>query len=572
MMGAIFAQHAPLIRDYPGAPAPAPAPPDPPEPPQPPLAEPIAFSAVVRPSLFGIIGDAISSTTLATITCADAAMTIALSESVAGLTFSYSAGILAVAGTPTGSTRVQRVVVNYIASDGSNSVRGSTSHEITLVNASEVLTIGSQSGAAGRVGRPLSATLASPSANYNVNVTAHPAGLIPGCTASLAWTPGATSSGTLTLTGTPTMAGTLPLVVNYRSGASELGTSTHSVVIAEAYEPTPADPAPAGSPTPVVPTDPGPVTPTPMPGRGPDPFRLQTKVLLHFDEGLFGVGYDPASTAVTIAGKNDAPGQNGFNSPHCYQQVNPGLGRMQQFGYSPMAGGFFSLSNAGASHMDGIIAGCDGLDERLTVECFIDIHQVAWDALKASGNDSRFCPVVTYRTDSGHVVWALGLVSQILMIGAVATREVRPAFYAPLVEAARNRPSIYALGPVIVERPARFVHLCAMLAPASGGIGFDAHAAVWFNGVPFSASTATTGDLYLSTRRRLDLQGASVRVGGAIAAIPGFTFGPAATLVPFCGGMDEVRVTAASRYADRISNSGVFGLLPAQRVIPWPNY
>jgi len=241
MFAAIFSQHAPLIRDYPGAPPPPPAPPDPPEPPQPPLAEPITFAAVTRASLFGTIGDAISSTTLATITCADAAMTIALSEPVAGLTFSYSAGILSVAGTPTGSTRVQRVVVSYVASDGSNSVRGSTSHEITLVNASEVLTIGSQSGAAGRVGRPLSATLASPSANYNVNVTAHPASLIPGCTASLTWTPGATSSGTLTLTGTPTRAGTLPLVVNYRNGAVDLGTSTHEVVIAAAYE-APAQP------------------------------------------------------------------------------------------------------------------------------------------------------------------------------------------------------------------------------------------------------------------------------------------------------------------------------------------
>ena len=100
----------------------APAPPAPPTPPEPPQAEPITFSAVTRASLFGVIGSAISSTTLATITCADASMTIRQSETVAGLTFSYSAGVLTVAGTPTGSTRVQRVVVSYIASDGSNTV------------------------------------------------------------------------------------------------------------------------------------------------------------------------------------------------------------------------------------------------------------------------------------------------------------------------------------------------------------------------------------------------------------------------------------------------------------------
>ena len=202
MIGAIFAQHVPLIRDYPGAPPAPPAPPDPPTPPDPPQSEPIAFSAVTRPSLFGIIGSAISSTTLATITCADASMTIVQSETVGGLTFSYSAGVLSVSGTPTGSTRVQRVVVSYIASGGGNTVRGSTTHEITLVKASEVLTIGSMASAAGKVGRPLSATLASPTANYLVGVTAHPALTVPGCEATLSWTEASpTSSGTLTLSG-----------------------------------------------------------------------------------------------------------------------------------------------------------------------------------------------------------------------------------------------------------------------------------------------------------------------------------------------------------------------------------
>ena len=78
-------------------------------------------------------------------------MTIAQSEAVGGLTFSYSAGVLSVAGTPTGSTRVQRVVVSYVSSDGNSTIRGSTTHEITLVKASEVLTIGSMASAAGKV-------------------------------------------------------------------------------------------------------------------------------------------------------------------------------------------------------------------------------------------------------------------------------------------------------------------------------------------------------------------------------------------------------------------------------------
>ena len=268
MMGSLLAQHVPLITDYPGAPPPPPAPPAPPTPPQPPLAEPIAFSAVVRPDLFGIIGDAISTTTLATITCADVSMTIVLSEAVAGLTFSYSANVLTVAGTPTGSTRVQRVVVSYIASDGSNSVRGSTSHDLTLVNASEVLSIGSMAGASGRVGLPLSATLASPSANYLVGVTAHPSALVPGCEVGFAWTKASpTSSGTLTLAGTPTQAGTYSMTVGFRSGALQLGESTHAVVIAPSYQ-APA-PAPAPTPAPPAPSPSPPPAPTPAPSAAP---------------------------------------------------------------------------------------------------------------------------------------------------------------------------------------------------------------------------------------------------------------------------------------------------------------
>ena len=559
MFAAILAQHAPLIRDYPGAPPTPPAPPAPPTPPEPPQAEPIAFSAVVRPSLFGIIGDAISSTTLATITCADAAMTIVLSETVAGLTFSYSAGILTVAGTPTGSTRRQRVVVSYIASDGSNSVRGSTSHEITLVKATEVLTIGSQSGAAGRVGRPLSATLASPSANYNVNVTAHPASLIPGCTASLDWTPGATSSGTLTLTGTPTRAGTLPLVVNYRSGASELGTSTHSVVIAEAYEPTPADPDPTASPTPVVPADPGPVTPTPMPGRGPDPFRLQTKVLLHFDEVIGGVGYDPARTEITLAGKNDAPGQNWFNSPHCYQQVNPGLGRMQQFGYSPMAGGYFSLAEGTRSRMEAGMAGISGNGAELTIECLADIHQVCWDAHRAAaGSINRFTPFITLMGADGSLAWSIGIFSTSGI--SYSTADNRRVVMTAMVSRKNATAAVdFLIGRYLLDRPAKFIHVAFQRTNAFG----VQTTAGWTEGAASINTDTWSGGF-------ADPAGAVCRIGNhcpGLSALAVFG-GGSADSIPFVGALDEVRVTAAARYSAFINST----LPPVARVIPWPNY
>ena len=56
MFAPILSHQTMLVRDYPGAPPPPPAPPAPPDPPIPPVAEPIAFSAVTRASLFGVTG------------------------------------------------------------------------------------------------------------------------------------------------------------------------------------------------------------------------------------------------------------------------------------------------------------------------------------------------------------------------------------------------------------------------------------------------------------------------------------------------------------------------------------
>lgn len=557
MIGAILAQHAPLIRDYPGAPAPAPAPPDPPEPLQPPQAEPIAFSAVVRPSLFGIIGDAISSTTLATITCADAAMTIRQSEVVAGLTFTYSAGVLTIAGTPTGSTRVQRVVVSYIASDGSNSVRGSTSHEITLVKAAEVLTIGSQSGAAGRVGRPLSATLASPSANYNVNVTAHPASLIPGCTASLDWTPGATSSGTLTLTGTPTQAGTYVLRVAYRSGALEIGESTHQVLIAASYEAQPADPGTTPGPTPPVIEPPPPPANVVAPGKGPDPFYLQTKVLLHFNQlsdrpGGIPMGY----SGVIGAGKNDGPGQNWFNAPYCSQDVNQGLGLLQRFGAS---GGYYSLDEGARSRMEATIRGIGGDQAELTVECLADIHQVCWDAHREpAGSINRFTPFITLMGADGSLAWSMGIFSTSGM--RYSPPDSRRVVMTAMLSRKKGTAAVdFLIGRFLLDRPVRFIHVAFQRTNAAG----LQTSAGWTEGAP-SINTDTWAGGFVDPADPICRIGNNCPGLGAMAI-----FGGSSTeSIPFVGALDEVRVTAASRYTAFINST----LPPAARVIPWQNY
>ncbi len=539
MIGSIFAAHVPLIRDYPSAPPTPPAPPAPPTPPNPPQAEPIAFSAVAKASLFGVIGTAISSTTLATITCADGGMTIVLSEAVAGLTFSYSAGILSVAGTPTGSTRRQRVVVSYIASDGSNSVRGSTSHEITLVNDSEVLTIGSQSGAAGRVGRPLSATLASPSANYNVNVTAHPAGLIPGCTAALAWTPGATSSGTLTLAGTPTRAGTLPLVVKYRSGAIEIGTSTHPVVIAEAYETQPADPSPTPSPAPPVVTAPADPAFTYQPGRGPDP--LLASVIAHLplsDESDWGKDYRGGTFVARNIGEQ-YPGKY-YNRP---------------------------LFAGADSVISGNLAGADTADGLFSAECVVSLDPGAWAKLNSRSPTDQFIPVLTYANDEG-VMWSIGF----MRWGDRATGSFGP-FVTFAFRNNTGTPPTFGFG------SGKWLY---------AGVGSGVNDMVLTLGM---GRRYTLGTDFVSTALWADTDpgplngsqpapafGLRYRSATGVLAIGGAGgwLGNNVSIIPFAGSIQDVRITAAARFDDYLSDISPNtrpAFLPApRRPFPWPNY
>ncbi len=540
MMGAILAQHAPLIRDYPSAPPPPPAPPAPPTPPQPPQAEPITFSAVTRASLFGVIGSAISSTTLATITCADASMTIVQSETVAGLTFSYSAGVLTIAGTATGSTRVQRVVVSYIASDGSNTVRGSTSHEITLVKASEVLTIGSMAGAAGKVGRALSANLASPSANYLVGVTAHPASSVPGCEATLAWTEASpTSNGTLTLTGTPTQAGTFVLNVEYRNGAVELGSSAHSIVIAAAYEsPAPA-PAPAPAPSPPSPSPPPAPTPAPAPGLGGDPTLANVKVLMRFDTAT-GIAYDHRGNTFTNNGATLTTG-------------------------AVAQGAAFT---GAATTISGTVASLDGISAGLSVECMADISATAWTALTAAGGDQRFCPVASYTATDGTLLWALGFLSRLVNVnlpGTTPYRRVDAMFWTALDDAyALTAAASAGLGG-ITARPARFVHMAGELKPYTA---LSWERASWLSGVLCLSSLRGLGvaPVARSTGR--------LQIGGACAAFPSYVNNlyPLTTIVPFSGVVDELRIKTPGQYADLMDGDGPLAITLARRVIPWPNY
>lgn len=520
---------------------------------QPPASEPIAFSAVTRASLFGVVGGAISSTTLATITCADADMTVSVSHAIPGLTFSYSANVLSVSGTPTGPSSFTRVVVSYIASDGSNSVRGSTEHEITIVDASEVLTIGSMAGAAGRVGVPLSATLASPSTNYEVDVRIAANSAIAGLAPSLAWTIGSGSaSGTLTLAGTPTLAGTYSLEVDYYGFGVLIGTSTHEVVIASAYRPAPPAPSPSPAPPAPSPSPPPAPTPAPAPGRGPDSLFAHVKVLMHFD------------TATGLA--TDVKGNTFTN-----QGVTSGTGAVAQ-------GGVFTSAT---TTLEATVSGIDGADGDLTVEAMVDIDATAWSALMDGaifGN--RFCPVVTLLDSAGAVVWTLGFASAPKLTGTPG-RYVVPTMFNSLTGEqfgfpAGNQCAVTHAYPDLYTRPGRFVHLAMTrrgnpVSPTDNS--YDQ--GTWFDGAAGGQRRVPYLDLLKTA------PSGTLRIGGVCPQIEYVIASVASRnvqIVPFSGVIDELRITAYQRYVSYLfpgllaQGQQVSAIPDHARVIPWPNY
>jgi len=572
MFAGILAQHQPQLLGAAGTGAPAPSvPPSP----QPPADNPIAFSVVTRASVFGIIGSALGTVTLATVTCADASMTLALSESIPGLTFSYSANALTVSGTPTGTTKTVRVVASYIASDGSNQIRGSSIHTFTLVNASEVLTIGAMANPSIRAGRVESVTLASPSANYDIDVYARAEAFIPSLrnrttnapqavpvsptgsylgsfSADLGWTKASpTSSGTLTFNGCfpPTgydpssnwQTGAYTFEVGYYARGSNvfLGRSTHTVTVTPAHgaapapsPATPAPPAPAPSPPPVP-------SPAPAPGTGPDPLYGSVRFLFRFDDET-NLALDQKGGAYTATG------------------VTYGTGAVR-------GGGVFT---GAGSRIDGPCLLMDG--GAITLDAWVNPSATAWSGLLAPGTDFRFCPVVTLLDAAGQVVWALGFESYAdawgnRQINALATHQLTRPSADVLTVGFLSNARTKLIGQF---RPNRYVHLCMVQEQENSGT--RTRIGLWLDGMIDSNSFAVVDTPALRTAGEVNGVKPRLLIGGACPGLQGFNF-RIDNIVPFDGLIDEVRGTQATRHADRLGSSS-FGLLPADRVIPWPNY
>jgi hypothetical protein len=277
-----------------------------------------------------------------------------------------------------------------------------------------------------------------------------------------------------------------------------------------------------------------------------------------FDEGSATYPATVSGTTVTISGAFR------YEPVYCYYRVaravvsswtdskgntfagtgaRSATGALGQGGYF-VSGGFLQSQ----------VAGCDGSDGALAVECMADIGATAWDALMSTANTrNRFSPALTLMTTAGALVWTLGFMSKLV----AGVRSVYPVFINQFGQVATVG---VAVTPALGGRPGRFVHLCGAMAPS----GDNFIAAAWFDGNPSAGAT------YARSALRTAATGL-VRIGGTCPALPSLANNAPTDIVAFTGVVDEARVTAANRYASQIGATPQ-AIAPAYRVIPWPNY
>lgn len=546
MFASITAAHSPLIRNYAAPPSPGTTPSIVGTPV--PATDGVAFAVTALPSLYGTTGTLIPLTTLATVDCTDDSMVIALSEPVPGLTFTYSAKTLKVSGTPTTPTGVHRVVVTYITT--SNTIRGSSSHTITIVAAAEVLTIGAMAGASGRVGTPLAATLAAPSANFPVDVVALQSGAIPGLAATLTWAKTSSAgSGSLALTGTPTQAGAYSLSASYYGNGTLLGTSTHSVNIAAAYEAPAAAPAPTPAPPPPSPTPPPPAAPAPQPGSAPDPLQSTVRVLMHFD----------AATGLTTDQKGNTWRNLGCTS------TTGAVKQGAQIGGATVPGGAF---------MDSSVSDLDGAAGALTAECMVNISQAGWNALTAIGSDVRYMPVLSLLDNAKGTLWTMGYGSWVISDGAGNFPRIVVACAWNKLNSLENVGGTRSNSVAITDRrftswPGRFMHMATC---RKVHFGATTGQAMWLDGYGGLYPTGFIDASKYETATQSANAAQSLQIGGSIPAVEYLLENARqVSMLPFDGVIDELRIGVNSRYSGYFNYTNVFSIDATARVIPWPN-
>jgi hypothetical protein len=626
MIGSFFTQHLPAVRNsYAGG---TPAPPGPdgsvwPKPIDPSLL-PI-FNVVATPQITRYNGQSAAAVTLATISTTEASFSI-VGDMPGGLAPSITAGAVVgglntfTVAWPASAPYVKpfglyRSTLNYVRSTGDGGVFGSSLHEVLVLDPAILLTYSTRVDLVGRIAQPVSTTLAALTFAARADVTAAVAGVVPGLSFGLAWTPGATSSGSLSATGTPTVAGTYSVVATYSALGVVLGSSTHAVLIGAAAPPPAPTPAPVPAPAPLPPA---PAPGAPAPGLPPasqgDALLASNSVRHHFHAaalvratqadadtfhsffatagqstftlpvtligedsvtltGISGQGFlgeGSADYTGTVSGSTvTIAGAFRYEPVYCYYRVN----RVNTTGWAGQVGGSFtgtgvraegSGAAGGAAYvyaggaLSASVSGCDGVGTGTVAELMALMSQATWDAHRAAaGGVNRYTPVLTLLTTAGALAWTFGFFSTSgTRYSAGDTRRVVMA--AGFVGQTGGGGAFIA-GPQFPDMPAGFIHLALGTKIAAG----VASRVLWAGGTPGAVVTGAEGQIKAASPGRVQIAGS--------CPIPALSLygGAGAALLKFAGAVDELRSTAAgSRYADYYAAA----IPAASRQVPWPDY
>lgn len=540
MIAHLLAQHVPFIRNYldeapvagPDAdvPDPSPAPPD----------EPIPFAVESIATIDLLVDELISpDKEIATVVTAESAALIDPSVSVPGCTFNVvgdPVDSITMDGTPT-DAGVYRTVLTYLRDDGSNTVLGSSTHTITILDPTVLFDAGDCVNYSGRAGQPVDVELCAPEIAMNIEVTAHPDTTVPGTEIVFEWTAGATSSGTVTLLGTPTTEAESTLTITYRAGVRVLGTSVHEINITAASDVAPPAPAPAPPPAPPVPApepDPAPA-PEPPPIPAADPL-FSDVILLHRFDAL-----DATATEFeSVVGPNF--GGDIETAPGACDEA----ARLPMGGLSFLAPPTFDLS-----------------EFPFTLDCMVRVEDAT--GLWAAGAGTRATPIVSCINPGNNLLWVLYLHSYEVPDAhgqtgyGAATRRVVLKLRRSMLRyptALKNNPVQCEAVDAVAEAPGRFTHVAAQW-----GIDGQNEHGVWWDGRGGS-SLADVGGTGAGVPL---IDGAVIRVGGSC---PGL--GAGVQIMPLVGTVDELRFTAAERY--EFSGNLTVAITEAQRLLPWPGY
>ena len=177
----------------------------------------------------------------------------------------------------------------------------------------------------------------------------------------------------------------------------------------------------------------------------------------------------------------------------------------------------------------------------------------------------RFCPVASYTSTDGRLLWALGFRSEAYFVSGIEVAHfVYPHFWSSLAYAL-STVGTGTSGPArLRDRPNKFVHLAGCLKT------YGATTWEWTSWLDGAAGQARS---QLLTVAPVAQATGSLKIGGTCPAFKtNDNLNPLVTIIPFTGVIDELRIKTPGQYTANMNGGTPTAITAAQRVIPWPNY